>query len=38
VIERVNFTKYIQLANPAANQLGVLGAEIKDEDFFHAEE
>ena len=25
----------IQLANPSTNQLGILGTEIKNKDFFH---
>src|SRR5690554_309598 len=31
---RINFAIYIQLPHPPRNQLGILGAEIKDNDFF----
>src|SRR3546814_582530 len=30
---RIDFTIYIQLPHPSRNQLGILGAEIKDNDF-----
>ncbi len=34
LIERPYFTIYIEFSHPAGNELGILGTEIKDDDFF----